>query len=241
LIRSFLFTLLILLQVNSHAQMATIDTVEVQNYRFPFIELEDSALADKINQSLVSEVLLPILENAPTDTHSEAILQTIFDEGLLASSPELAEYSGIDYQLSYNDNNLLSLMVIVEFMGAYPSQTIHYLNFDLNSGDLLAKEDFLAANQIKPFQKELGKFVTRRIQERSKEVASDFGDTPKAFVKTITEATDADYLKRFQITTKGVNFYVEYGLPHVMKALEPENDYLFLYKNLKPFLNKTGV
>ncbi|OUD12346.1 hypothetical protein [Thioflexithrix psekupsensis] len=237
LIISLLFSAL-----NSYAQSAAIDTLEVKNYRFPVIELEDAAVAEKINQSLVKEVLLPILENAPAENATAAsLLQTIFDEALLTSNPELAEYSGIDYHLTYHDNGLLSLMLTVEYMGAYPSQHIEYLNFDLSDGRLLTKEDFLAANQIKPFQKELGKFVTRRIKERAKEVASDFGDTPKAFISTVNEAIDPDYLKRFQITTKGVIFYVDYGLPHALKALEPENDYLFLYKNLKPFLDSEGV
>ena len=47
-------------------------------------------------------------------------------------------------------------------------------------------------------------------------------------------------LDDFSVGAKGITFLYDAGLPHVIKAFEPEGRYFFSYSELTPYLNRTG-
>lgn len=228
-----------IISYSAQAQMVEITAITGENYRFPLVEVADNpAATEQINSTLRSEILLDLSEFAAEEAPSD------LDELLQAIFTPSTEYhmgnTGIDYALTYADDHILSLSVSSEFIGAYPVTNHYYLNFNLEQGQLISVDDFLATDKQQAFSQELDKFVQRRIRQQAKEVESEFGSVHE-FVQYVQSSMDADYLRNFQITAKGVEFYINYGLPRVVQALAPDDMYLFLYKDLKPFLALDGI
>ena len=39
---------------------------------------------------------------------------------------------------------------------------------------------------------------------------------------------------------RGVTFYFDAGFPHVIQALEPDEEYFFSYAELRPYIKRNG-
>jgi hypothetical protein len=70
-------------------------------------------------------------------------------------------------------------------------------------------------------------------------------DYDQAESQSIVEALEdmkfgPENLDDFSVSTRGITFLYDAGLPHVIRAFEPEGRYFFSYSELTPYLNRNG-
>jgi hypothetical protein len=218
---------------------ALIETLTVAHYHFPHIVIpQQPAIADRINEFLRTEVLVPIVADEARHDDSQALLQHIFTEAALVSDPSRVEYSGIAYQMRYNANNILALTITVEFMGAYPSVKTHYLNFSLVNGAPLMPSDLLKNDDLKT---ELNRLIYARVSAYAQQIAADLDMSADEINEQVLASIDFTTWPAFTIQRSGLAFYVKYELPHAIRGLAPEEQYEFSYAELKPYLATDGV
>lgn len=216
-----------------------IDTLNVEHYRFPQLSVpQQPAVAERINEFLRTEVLVPIVAIEAQHYDSPALLQHIFSEAELVANPSMVEYSGIDYQVTYNAHGIVALMITVASMGAYPSVTQHYLNFALDNGALLMPSDLFENDQLKT---ELTHLITARVTAYAQQVAPDMDMPANEIAQQVLAAVDFSSWPDLSIQRQGIAFYVNYQLPHAIRGLAPDEKYEFSYADLKQYFAANGA
>jgi len=82
------------------------------------------------------------------------------------------------------------------------------------------------------------KEIDARVDEIKKDKEIEEEEPEKLFENTKFEVKD---LEGFSINSKGVTFYYDYGLPHVIQALEPDGKYFFTWGEMKPYIRTSGL
>lgn len=142
------------------------------------------------------------------------------------------------YKVSYNQNNILSVQLMIEGVGAYPSGSAKQIVVNLKNGNLVKTSDVftnlndLAAKCRQLQQKEIKEEIERLKKDESAE------DVEETFKDKNFSVQDLDV---FSVSPRGVTFYYDYGFPHVIKAWEPSGEYLFGWSELKPYIKKGGL
>jgi hypothetical protein len=117
--------------------------------------------------------------------------------------------------------------------GAYPS-------VEITPRTYLAKTGYrVTASML--FRKErlgdLGAKVTRQRDLALEEARSKF---PEPLANYDQGALSAPDLNDFLVTPQGIKFYYRFGLPHVIALATPREEYLFSWKEMRPFLDEKG-
>lgn len=144
------------------------------------------------------------------------------------------------YEVDYNKNGILSIALTIDGSGAYPSQSTKHIVVNLKNGNSVKATDvFIKLPELVRFaDKSLQKRIKQAITEMRKDSAED-AETMKEMLAG--KKFDAESLEFFSVNDKGVTFYYDYGFPHVVQALEPENKFFFAYKELKPFIKSNSL
>lgn len=164
----------------------------------------------------------------------------IFEFNLQEEKTEIQWLEEADFEIGYNKNGILSILLSMSGTGAYPSVATKTIVVDLKTGNQIKPADIftnlngLAAENKKRQQDEMKK--AREDYKKDAETA-DFDGSPYF--------DDADFklenLNNYKITDEGVTFMYDYGFPHVALALQPDGEYLFTWAELKPYIKKGGL
>lgn len=143
-----------------------------------------------------------------------------------------------DFVLNYNKNNILGIELYMEGSGAYPSTSVKHIVVNTKNGTQIKPIDvFTNLNGLAALVKKAQKAEINRETERLKKEEPDF-DASEYF-------NNADYnvknVSDFAISEKGLVFHYDYGFPHVVLALQPEGNYFFNWKQLKPYIKSNGI
>ena len=156
----------------------------------------------------------------------------------------------VNYEVTYNKNNILSLEYLIEGCGAYPSSMIENVCIDLKSGRRVKLSSLIKESSLN----ELAKIVDEKIKCSVDAQLKDFPGDRESIITTCNQALTgeidaaADELAPFTksnfgsflIYESGINFNFEFGFPHIAKAMEPDTGYFVSYKTLKPHLKPNG-
>jgi Deacetylase PdaC len=180
--------------------------------------LEDKKLQDKIQDSI---------------SLSSAFGRSLSD--MEADFKESRWLTDLEYSVNYNDHNLLSLTYSGMGVGAYPSRFVRYRSVNLTTGSILRphhlfKTEALGAIALQVDQ-QLQAAIKTKVAELDKPDNKDID--PKIFS---AHRFRIKHLNDFTLTPKGIIFHYEFGFPHAILALEPTNDFLMTYDQLKPYL-----
>lgn len=167
----------------------------------------------------------------------EAILsyEKAFDFTIEEEKTELQWLEEADYDVSYNDNGILSITLSIVGSAAYPDGVEKRFNIDTVRGvrlfpkDVFVRLPSLAAKVKKMQQAEIA------IAKREIKKDPDAGDldTNEMFARSNFRVTE---LNAFIVTPTGVTFFYNYGFPHVVKALQPDGQYDLSWREIKPFI-----
>lgn len=140
---------------------------------------------------------------------------------------------GSGYNVLYNKNSVLSISVYVETMGAYPDMFYSDVNLSLNSGKRILITDIIKRSETKKLAAMLDKIVQKRIRDKVKEEQIGEEDALQFFEG---DKFSEESLANFAFTDNGIKFYYDYGLPHVIQALSPDEDILMTWKEIEDYV-----
>lgn len=151
----------------------------------------------------------------------------------------------IDYEATYNDHDLLSLVYVITGLGAYPDHMEVYIVLDMKTGRrITAKDVFRSQEELAAKVERLrAAAVEKAIQENQRYLKED--DMTEEVLASIMEPAvqsrfTAENLDRFRLDEKGVTFVYDFGFPHVSEALEPSGEYFLGWNELRPFVKPEG-
>lgn len=169
--------------------------------------------------------------------------KNIFDYSLQEYREDswLSEFS---YTVNYNRNFLFDITFDQNGVAAYPDDQSKHFLIDLKTGRVIAATDAFLSESFEP----LAELVNEKLQAELKEIVT------QAKQRTDLEASEAqgvaDALEQmkfepanltdFEVGEKGITFLYDAGLPHVIKAFEPEGRYFFTYSELQRHINRGG-
>lgn len=173
-------------------------------------------------------------------------LENTFGESLEEIQAEISEgdygTQYVDFEVNYNQHNLLDINIFMESWGAHPNTFNAHRAINLKTGDVLTAGDV--------FNKPLLNKLVAKIKSLKKAEERDSLEDPHyseeemdTIIKGVEEAKDYDLndLDDFSIGDKGLTFHYNYGtFPYVYKNLQPAGTYFISYKDLKPFIDPKG-
>ena len=144
-----------------------------------------------------------------------------------------------DYEVGYNRNGVLSIALTVDGSGAYPSGYTTHKVVDLKTGRRVQPSDVFKdlPGLLKQLRKAKDKEVAQAIIDIKKD-PENAEPHPEALFKEHAKYNPLK-LNDFSVGEKGVIFFYDYGFPHVIEALQPPGEFVFTWKQLKPYI-KTG-
>lgn len=137
------------------------------------------------------------------------------------------------WEVTKNDNCILSIVANLEHMGAYLSTWSRYYTYSTATGIELTVGDVFIAEQ----RSTLAKKVNERLQVQvQKEIEEWEMDAPEIQDLLGVVEFSEHHLDQFYFDGKHVVFYYEFGLPHIYKAMEPLGRIVFSEAELEGFL-----
>ncbi|MEJ7847646.1 MAG: hypothetical protein WKF92_06125 [Pyrinomonadaceae bacterium] len=156
---------------------------------------------------------------------------------------EINEYQWLEeasYEVGYNKNGILSVMVFVHGVGAYPDGSSKTVVIDLKNGRRVTPADIFI--NLKGLAAKLKKMQRAEIDagklELKKDPAMEEWIVNQIFGNSNFKIKD---LNSFAISDAGVTFNYDYGFQHVIKALEPDGIFLITWAELRPFIKRPGL
>ena len=146
-----------------------------------------------------------------------------------------------DYEVGYNKNSVLSIALSMNGSGAYPDGTTKYVVVDLKTGKRVRSSDVFS---------NLSGLLALVRKAKEKEIAQAIVDIKKD--PENNEANPVDLFKdsakynplkldEFSVSDDGVTFHYDYGFPHVIQALQPSGEFVFTWKQIKPYIKIGGL
>ena len=156
---------------------------------------------------------------------------------------ELNEYQWLEtagYEVNYNKNGLLDIVLTTEGSAAYPSIFNKEIVVDLKSGNRLTAQNVFV--KLPALAAAVGKMQLAEIKKAQADYkkdpeSADF-DGGEYFMSAKFTAKNLD---EFKISDKGVTFTYDYGFPHVVLALQPDGEYFFSWAQVKPYIKADGL
>ncbi len=152
--------------------------------------------------------------------------------------------SSFDYDVTYNKRNILDIALTIEGIGAYPDGSTKHLVFDLRTGKTLSYADLFLRlpdllAKIRAVMKQKEDDAVKESDE-VRETLANYRETAAEFHPPIEKIQLKD-LDGFSIGEDGVRFFYDYNYAHVVQALEPFDEVLLPYGELKPFIRTDGL
>jgi hypothetical protein len=172
--------------------------------------------------------------------------QTITGYTLNELKEDPSGITGTNYEVNYDDNNVLSISISTDYMGAYPSTNINNFNINLTNGELLQPLDIFKQDNLSNMLGMLNKNLSSNI---AKDVASVKVNNPtsqegECSEEIISSGLSHDQSKGkfeaekldFKVNPQGIEFIHDFGFPHVILACEPDGSVFLSWSQLKSFI-----
>ena len=145
------------------------------------------------------------------------------------------------YYVTYNKNDILSMIFWQEGIGAYPDSSLAVVSFDLKTGEFLKTENVFKKDALDKLVGLLNTSLEGQIKLKEKEIGEGEKEAVSA-LKSQTEGAgfDPGKLDVFLVNDEGITFLYLFGFPHVSKALEPNGDIFIPYQKLRNFVKIEG-
>lgn len=206
---------------------------------FPIFMSNNKAVDKKINEYLQEEIL--------NTTTTETPEKKIFDEIKFIPSKGSTGQSGytdMSYTIEINNENILSIVLEIESLGAYPTYYKRYFNFNPKNGELLSAEDIFTVEGIGQIKKILIEERDKKIKERISEIKTDdekqFTEDSVFIFETFIKCNDEAHEKDFFISKENIIFYKEDCFPHAWQSYGAGLDVIFSTKEVEKYLSDFG-
>lgn len=143
---------------------------------------------------------------------------------------------------TYYGHCILGIRYDLEWMAAYPSSHIGYINYNLETGDTLRIQDVVATNKMDVLLQLCNKKLQQNIDDNRKQlVAGDGLEDAEWHIKEYPPLFTKDNINNFYLSNAGITFRYEFDFPHVMQGMEPDGDINCTKEELRPLLDPAGA
>src|SRR5258705_1097004 len=153
-------------------------------------------------------------------------------------------YTNMSYNIEINNKNMLSVILEIESMGAYPEYYERYFSFDSKNGEPLSSKEMFTEEGIIRIKKILIKERDKRIKERINEIRKDdekqFAEDSVFIVERFTQCNTEANERNIFINKEGITFYGEECFPHAWRSYGAGLDIVFSNKELEKYLSGFG-
>lgn len=182
-------------------------------------------------------VRTPIIWGLPEPLQSR-VQKAISFERVFAPGVPLEQSGAVGYDFAddyFIGKQVLSITLLLELMGAYPSTEPSQVNVDLTSGKVVTART--------AFQKTAGLVAMAEAARKAavaralKDATSEDREVIRSQVRGRFTAKD---LTHFRVDENGVTFVYDYGFVHAVRSLEPDGKFRFSWARVKPYVRKKG-
>lgn len=154
---------------------------------------------------------------------------------------ELQEDTWLDaryFIITLNQDDIVQFTLATEGSGAYPSASLEYRAIDVRQGKRIMAQDLFKPASFPA----LIKLIDRKMKQAQQQSLKQHPDEKEALTMLYQEVKlKKEDLDNMVISSKGIAFVYEYGFPHAIKALTPDDQYFFSYAELMPYLKKDAI
>jgi len=152
--------------------------------------------------------------------------------------------SEFDYTINYNSDFLFDITFRQSGAAAYPAEHTKHFLINLKDGRTIKASDVFLKDKFASLAALVDQKLQAELRERATQVKKA-SDLKQSESQSIVEALEdmkfgPENLDDFSVSAKGIIFLYDAGLPHAIRAFEPEGRYFFSYSKLTPYLNRSG-
>lgn len=201
----------------------------------------------------VDTLSLPVPSNNYPELKKALSFKNIADaEGEAAVKKNYAECScgitSLNYEVTFESKDILSLKIVMEGMGAYPSSSWQWLTLNIHTGRPYAINNEISRAGLKWIYNNYRALLWKRIASDRKanpapagESQDDYNSVYDEQMQSVGDLTMDELLKNFVFTTKGITFTTVGVLPHATQALEVNREWFIPYNKLVKYKRSNAI
>ena len=184
---------------------------------------------------------IPVVSDNYPELKDALSFEHIGDEdGLQAEIKNYADCScgitSMDYEVMFERKDILSIKILIETMGAYPSSNTERFTLNIHTGKPYYLDNEIDPAGFKWIYSTYKKLLKKRIAEgyqlrKGEEDKSDFQELNES----IDSLSAPELFKNYLFTTKGIILSTDSVLPHVVQSLEPDREWFIPYSRLRKY------
>lgn len=230
------------------ATVRSVSSADHRRFTLAQVSLPGTAATARINRELVAI----FEENMEASALKRAAHQAVIHA--LATYHDMGNqgFTNASFEVLYNAQNLLSMAFYYEYLGAYPSTATRHATFDLRTGRLVTIGQLLADTLA--LRQHWQKNIDHEVAAVISSLPTDYPDLEADGRDDIQERLGWNSTLRkvefepgqprfddFALTPTGLTLFLDFGFPHVIQALEPNEAYGFTYSTLKAWIKPNGL
>jgi hypothetical protein len=141
----------------------------------------------------------------------------------------------LNYDITYFNGDIISINLIYETMGAYPSSGERWMALSVKTGKPVLLSKILTPKGLRIINSQYKRILKKRIQD-DKIAVKDDPDYDSSIYDRLIETVNTFKINtpetKYLITEKGILLSSDDVLPHVVQAFEPQRYVLYGYKHL---------
>lgn len=218
-------------EIKKHPKLNFYDTNQV-SIIYPVIITNNNPVNKKINDTIIASFAYSEFNGLLIDAQLDSAIAT----NLVA----------LTYTVTYNQNNILSIMIDAEGCGAYCSNWTSCFNFDLKTGASLSVKDFLKNDKYEIFKNKIQKQKTEALIDYQKDLKQSFEKKEvdkETYEWAIDEVTNncmkSLSLDEFILYPNNIVLYDDCDFPHAIRGFQPVYNFNYKYSDIKDLLKPT--
>lgn len=199
----------------------------------------NESIADCDNPAVSAKVQKAYLLQTVNDYTSEEA-QNWLDEYERGTLP-IQGLTAFETDTTYYGHCIIGISYRLDWMGAYPSSHIGYINYNLKTGDTLRIQDVVVEGEMDVLLQLCNQKLQQNIDDNRKQlVAGDGLEDAEWHITEYPPQFTQDNINNFYISDTGITFRYEFDFPHVMQGMEPDGDISVSKDELRQLLNSDG-
>jgi hypothetical protein len=143
--------------------------------------------------------------------------------------------TSLNYDISCFNKDVISINLMYETMGAYPSSGQQWINLYVKTGKPVLLSKILTPKGLSIIKAKYKRILSERIEDDKKALKDDPDYDASIYdrlIETVNTFNINSSATKYLLTPKGILLSSNDVLPHVVQAFEPQRDVLFSYKQL---------
>jgi hypothetical protein len=228
-------------------RLKDLDDERTASISYPLVTgIKDSLLLAKIRSALSFK---HVLGKSLAEMRAEFAAEESYFQGL----------EEIDYTVNYNRRSILGITFTIQATGAYPyARAVHRL-IDLKTGGVIEARHAFRRNRLRQLAAKVDQEMQQAIEavkeesrenlerlkksQDSKEYEEEvvYDEILRGVIEEGQWRFTTEALDTFMVDDRGVTFFYDFAIPHVILTMAPDDAYFFSWPEIKPYIDPAGA